>query len=407
MANLYDLNWIKNMTSEQTKPVILQILPRLETGGVERGTLEIASALQKAGWTSVVVSGGGRLVRELERMGTEHITMPVYSKNYFTMRKNAKRLAEIIKEKKVDIVHARSRAPAWSAKWACEMTGVPLLTTFHGAYNIGPFKLKKKYNKVMTDGVLTIAVSNFIKQHILDNYETVDPDKIRVVHRGADVERFDISKVSQERIVALAQKWRLPEDQPVIMLPGRLTRWKGQLVLLEALSKIENRNLRCLFVGSDQGRKRYRRELERKTKKLGLSSVVQIVDHCSEMDVAYMLSDIVISASTDPEAFGRVVPEAQAMGRIVIGPNHGGATETIRDGETGFLFEPGNADDLAEKLNTVLTMSAEDKKRMAQKAVESVRNEFSTARMCAKTLDVYREILEKYPASARTNDGTV
>lgn len=385
------------MTDAQKTPIILQILPRLETGGVERGTLEIASALKDAGWTSIVVSGGGRLVHDLEKMGTEHITLPVYSKNYFTMRKNAKLLAKIIVEKKVDIVHARSRAPAWSAKWACEMTGVPLLTTFHGAYNIGPFKIKKKYNKVMTDGVLTIAVSNFIKQHILDNYETVDGDKIRVIHRGVDAERFDISKVSQERIVALSQKWRLPEDLPVVMLPGRLTRWKGQLILLEALSKMQHKNLRCLFVGADQGRKKYHRELEKKAKKLGLSGVVQIVDHCSEMDVAYMLSDIVVSASTDPEAFGRVVPEAQAMGRIVIGPNHGGATETIRDGETGFLFEPGNADDLAQKLDAAFSMAAEDKKRMTERAIESVRNEFSKARMCAKTLDVYREILEKYP----------
>ena len=387
------------MTAEQKKPVILQILPRLETGGVERGTLEIASALQEAGWTSIVISGGGRLVHDLEKTGTEHITLPVYSKNYFTMRKNAKKLAEIIKEKRVDIVHARSRAPAWSAKWACEMTGVPLLTSFHGAYNIGPFKIKKKYNKVMTDGVLTIAVSNFIRDHILSNYETVDPGKIRVVHRGADVERFNVSNVSQQRMIALSEKWRLPEDLPVIMLPGRLTRWKGQLVLLEALSKMKHKDLRCLFVGSDQGRKAYRRELERKTKKLGLSEVVQIVDHCSEMDVAYMLSDIVVSASTDPEAFGRVVPEAQAMGRIVVGPNHGGATETIRDGETGFLFEPGNADDLASKLDIALSMNAEDKKRMAERAVESVRNDFSKARMCAKTLDVYREILEKYPVA--------
>ena len=385
------------MSSEQKTPVILQILPRLETGGVERGTLEIASALKEAGWTSIVVSGGGRMVHDLERTGTQHITLPVYSKNYLTMRKNAKLLAKIITEKKVDIVHARSRAPAWSAKWACEMTGVPLLTTFHGAYNIGPFKLKKRYNKVMTDGVLTIAVSNFIKKHILDNYEGVEPDKIRVIHRGADVDRFDVSKVSQERIIALSKKWRLPEDLPVIMLPGRLTRWKGQLVLLEALSKMKNKELRCLFVGSDQGRKRYRRELERKAKKLNLTGIVHFVDHCSEMDVAYMLCDIVVSASTDPEAFGRVVPEAQAMGRIVIGPNHGGATETIRDGETGFLFEPGNADDLAAKLDAVLSMNPEDKKRMAQNAVKSVREEFSKALMCTKTLDVYREILEKYP----------
>lgn len=390
------------MTGQKRKPVILQILPRLETGGVERGTTEIASALTQAGWHSVVVSGGGRLVHDLERGGMEHITMSVYSKNPFVMRKNADLLAKLIKEKNVDIVHARSRAPAWSAKWACEATGVPFLTTFHGAYNIGPFKIKKKYNKVMTDGVLTIAVSNFIKQHILDNYENVPAEKIRVIHRGADIERFDVTKVSQERLIALSKKWRIPEDMPVIMLPGRLTRWKGQLLMLEALSLMKHKDVRCLFVGSDQGRKRYRRELERKAKKLGLTAVVHFVDHCSEMDVAYMLSDIVVSASTDPEAFGRVVPEAQAMGRIVVGPDHGGATETIKDKETGFLFKHGDAKDLAEKLDMALDMSAQDKKTMSQKAVQSVRQEFSKASMCEKTLDVYREIMRLYPVHHET-----
>ncbi len=390
------------MTEQKRKPVILQILPRLETGGVERGTTEIAAALTQAGWHSVVVSGGGRLVHDLERGGTEHITMSVYSKNPFVMRKNADLLAKLIKEKNVDIVHARSRAPAWSAKWACEATGVPFLTTFHGAYNIGPFKIKKKYNKVMTDGVLTIAVSNFIKQHILDNYENVPAEKIRVIHRGADIERFDVTKVSQERLIALSKKWRIPEDMPVIMLPGRLTRWKGQLLMLEALSLMKHKDVRCLFVGSDQGRKRYRRELERKAKKLGLTAVVHFVDHCSEMDVAYMLSDIVVSASTDPEAFGRVVPEAQAMGRIVVGPDHGGATETIKDKETGFLFKHGDAKDLAEKLDMALDMSAQDKKTMSQKAVQSVRQEFSKASMCEKTLDVYREIMRLYPVHHET-----
>lgn len=385
------------MTTEEKIPVILQILPRLETGGVERGTTEIAAAIKAAGWNSVVVSGGGRLVRDLERGGTEHITLPVYSKNPVVMRKNADRLAEIIKEKNVDIVHARSRAPAWSAKWACEKTGVPFLTTFHGAYNMGPFKIKKKYNRVMTAGVLTIAVSNFIKQHILDNYEGIEADKIRVIHRGADIERFDVAKVSQERLIALSKKWRLPEDLPVIMLPGRLTRWKGQLVMLDALAQMKRKDIRCLFVGSDQGRKRYRRELERKAKKLGLDSVVQFVDQCNEMDVAYMLSDVVVSASTDPEAFGRVIPEAQAMGRLVIGPDHGGATETIQDGETGFLFKHGDAKDLAEKLDAVLDMSAEEKQKTTQKAVQSVRGEFSKDAMCEKTINLYREIMKNFP----------
>lgn len=375
------------------KPVILQILPRLEQGGVERGTIEVASAILDAGWTPIVVSGGGRLVHELERIGAEHITLPVYSKNYFTMRKNAKLLAQIIKDRHVDIIHARSRAPAWSAKWAAEMAGIPFMTTFHGAYNIGPIKLKKAYNRIMTEGVVTIAVSNFIKKHIIDNYG-LDESKIRVIHRGVDIDRFDTAKVSPERMIALAKKWNLPEDRPVIMLPGRLTRWKGQLVLLDALAQMKHKDLRCLFVGSDQGRVSYRKEMDRLAKKLGLESIVQVVDHCSEMDVAYLLSDIVVSASTDPEAFGRVVPEAQAMGRIVVASNHGGATETVRDGETGFLFPSGDSKALAETLDKILDMPAAERDSIAKRAVDSVRSEFSKSKMCDKTLAVYREILQ-------------
>ncbi len=389
--------------TENKKIVVMQVLPRLETGGVERGTTEIAAALTDAGFGSIVVSGGGRLVHDLERGGTEHITLPVYSKNWFTIRRNAAKLAKIIMEKRVDIVHARSRAPAWAAKRACEMTGVPFMTTFHGAYNMGPFNIKKRYNKVMTDGVVTIAVSNFIKNHILSNYENVDSDKIRVIHRGADVDRFNTSQVTQGRLIALSQKWNLPEDKPVIMLPGRLTRWKGQLLFLDALAQMKHKNdVRCLFVGSDQGRSGYRRELERKIKKLGLSAAVQLVDHCSEMDVAYMLSDIVVSASTDPEAFGRVIPEAQAMGRLVVGPDHGGATETIRDGETGFLFKHGDAADLARKLDAALDLPADEKRAMTERAMRGVRDDFSKTKMCEKTLALYREVAAAFPVGGKT-----
>ncbi len=389
--------------TENKKIVVMQVLPRLETGGVERGTTEIAAALTDAGFGSIVVSGGGRLVHDLERGGTEHITLPVYSKNWFTIRRNAAKLAKIIREKRVDIVHARSRAPAWAAKRACEMTGVPFMTTFHGAYNMGPFNIKKRYNKVMTDGVVTIAVSNFIKNHILSNYENVESDKIRVIHRGADVDRFNTSQVTQGRLIALSRKWNLPEDKPVIMLPGRLTRWKGQLLFLDALAQMKHKNdVRCLFVGSDQGRSGYRRELERKIKKLGLSAAVQLVDHCSEMDVAYMLSDIVVSASTDPEAFGRVIPEAQAMGRLVVGPDHGGATETIRDGETGFLFKHGDAADLARKLDAALDLPADEKRAMTERAMRGVRDDFSKTKMCEKTLALYREVAAAFPVGGKT-----
>ncbi len=378
--------------TDKKSPVILQILPRLETGGVERGTVEIASALKNAGWTPVVVSGGGRMVVDLNRMGVEHITLPVYSKNYFVMRKNADTLAKLIKEKNVDIIHARSRAPAWSAKWAAQKANIPFLTTFHGAYNMGPFKIKRGYNKVMAEGDLVIAVSEFIKRHIMENYGTPE-ERIRLIHRGVDIDRFDAKKVTPDRMIALAKKWRVPEDMPVIMLPGRLTRWKGQTVLLDALARMEHKNLRCLLVGSDQGRVGYRCELENKLKKLNLEGTVQLVDNCTEMEVAYMLTDIAISASTDPEAFGRVVPEAQAMGRIVIGTNHGGATETIQDGVTGFLVPPADPDALAKALDKALSMTPEERETMAKNSIERVRSEFSKALMCSKTLDVYAELL--------------
>ena len=378
------------MTKEN--PVVLQILPRLETGGVERGTVEIASALKQVGWKSIVVSGGGGLVRELERLGTTHIALDVYSKNPFVMKKNAKKLAEIIREYGVDIVHARSRAPAWSAKWAAEMTEVPFLTTFHGRYNLGPFDIKKSYNRVMTEGRLVIAVSNFIKDHILETYK-IDPEKIRVIHRGADVEKFDTKKVHQNRLIALVEKWRVPEDKPIIMLPGRLTRWKGQSVMIEALSLMKHKDVCCLLVGSDQGRVKYRKELEEKVKTLGLGAAVHIVDHCSEMDVAYTLSQIVVSTSVEPEAFGRVLPEAQSMERIVVGTSHGGAMETVFDGKTGFLVPPNDPQALADVLDKILALPAGEKLKIQQAARKSVSESFSKDLMCEKTLSVYKEIL--------------
>ncbi len=375
------------------KPVIMQILPALQSGGVERGTIEIARALKNADWPNLVVSNGGPMAYELKRMGVEHIQLPVHSKNPFKILKNALKLRQIIKEKNVKIVHARSRAPAWVAKLALKKCpGVKFLTTFHGVYNMKPKWLKKPYNKVMASGDLVISISNFVTRHILDNYH-IASSRIRLIYRGADVEKFDPLKVKPERIIELAEKWQVPVDKPVLMLPGRLTRWKGHLVVLEALSKMKNKAVTCLFVGSDQGRDDYHQELKTKIEKLGLETNVLIREHCSDMPVAYMLADIVISASTDPEAFGRVIPEAQAMGRLVVGTDHGGATETIQDGITGFLVKPGDADALAKTLDMMLDMSLGDRKKMSVAAMESVRSYFSVSKMCEKTLKVYEELV--------------
>ncbi|MGD9638485.1 MAG: glycosyltransferase family 4 protein [Alphaproteobacteria bacterium] len=381
------------MNSNVDMPVIMQILPELETGGVERGTIEVATALTKMSWPNIVVSSGGAMVRELDRIGVEHITLPVKTKKPWVINKNAQKLVEIIKEKKVGIVHARSRAPAWSAFKAAQEAGVHFITTFHGTYGLGPWGIKKRYNAVMTKGEKVIAISSFIAEHIKKNYN-ISEDLIRIVHRGVDTDKFDISRVSAERMIRLAKRWRLPEDAPVIMLPGRLTRWKGQRVLIDAVSKLENKDFRCVLLGSDQGRRSYRRELERLVKSRGLEGVFHIVDNCDDMPAAYMLANIVVSASTDPEAFGRVAIEGQAMGKIVIASAHGGACETIEDGKTGFLVPPANPEALAEKIKEIFAMDSSKRKEISLSAINNAKEIFSTKKMCEGEIAVYQEILK-------------
>lgn len=379
-------------------PVVLQVLPALVTGGVERGAVDMAAALVEAGWTAIVASEGGPMVRELVRAGAEHITLPLASKNPLVVRRNAGQLAELVASRGVDILHARSRAPAWSALMAAEQTGCHFVTTFHGTYNTGGyFGLKNRYNAVMTRGERVIAISEFIAEHARRIYG-LDPDRIRVVHRGIDLNRFDPARVSQERIIQLAQKWRLPDGHRVIMLPGRLTRWKGQSVLIEALALLGRHDVRCLLVGSDQGRTGYREELEQLVRRRDLVDVVHLTDECNDMPAAYMLTDAVVSASTDPEAFGRVAVEAQAMGRPVIVTAHGATGETVLPGRTGWLTAPGDPEALAQALDRFLALSADERGGMAQDAIEHVRANFGKETMCARTMDVYREVLGGVPA---------
>ncbi|MGH6661292.1 MAG: glycosyltransferase family 4 protein, partial [Rhodospirillales bacterium] len=292
----------------------------------------------------------------------------------------------------VDIVHARSRAPAWSAYYAAKRAGVPFMTTFHGTYTAGN-ALKRRYNSIMTRGERVIAISRFIGGHVHQNYG-VPPGKIRVVHRGVNLDRFDPAKVTAERVAVLAGQWRLGDGLPVVMLPGRLTRWKGQTVFIEAVGRLDRRDIRCLLVGSDQGRTEYRQELENMVNERSLGDIVRIVDHCDDMPAAYMLTDVVVSASTDPEAFGRVVVEAQALGRPVVASDHGGARETVIEGETGWLYPPGDVEALTQALDKVLRLSQEARAALAAKAIQNVRNNFSLTTMCAKTLDVYNEVLQ-------------
>ena len=374
-------------------PTILQVIPALGSGGgVERGTIEVAGAIVEAGGRALVASVGGAQVHEVARAGGQHIELPLGSKNPVVIYKNISRLVGLIERENVDLIHVRSRAPAWSAFYAAKRTKRPLVTTFHGTYNAGS-SIKRAYNSVMTKGDRVIAISGFIAEHVRRLYG-VPASRLRIIQRGVDLNRFNPSTVSAERVVQLANEWRLTEGHPVIMLPGRLTRWKGQTVFIEAVAKLERRDIRCLIVGSDQGRYDYRRELEAMVETYNLGEVVRIVDHCPDMPAAYMLSDAVVSASIDPEAFGRVMIEAQALGRPVIASDHGGAIETVLPEKTGWLVPPGDVDALSASLAEVLALDEVARGRLSDAAIANVTENFSKHKMCAKTLEVYNEVLQ-------------
>lgn len=372
-------------------PAVLQVLPSLTTGGVERGTVDIAAALTGAGLRAIVVSAGGPMEHDIERVGGEHITLPVDSKNPLVIRKNIAALAKVIRSRRIGLVHARSRAPAWSARSAAQRCGVPFMTTFHGTYNFNN-PAKKAYNAIMAKGERVIAISEFIGRHIVENYDTPE-GRVRVIPRGIDIDTFNPDAVSPERMIQLSQSWRLPDDAPVIMLPGRLTRWKGQSVLIEAARRLGRADVRVLLVGDDQGRTGYRDELEAQIARIGAEGIIHLTGPCRDMAAAYMLANVVVCPSTDPEAFGRVAAEGHAMGRPVIASDHGGARETVISGETGWLVPPGDADALAQALRTALAMTSEDRDTVAQRAIAHVRKNFTKQKMCAATLDVYAELL--------------
>ncbi len=372
---------------------ILQILPALEQGGVERGTIEVASALAAAGIPNAVASAGGRLVAELDSLGVAHHTLSLASKNPLTIRSNGSKLARLVAEGGFSLMHVRSRAPAWSVRRASRLSGVPFISTWHGLYGTDPKWLKIPYNRVMLDGLRTIAVSDCVRNHILSVYGA-DPEKVVRIHRGADVDVFRPDAVSPE--VAAARKAGLgfSPDIPVITLPGRLTYWKGQKDLLAAVAQMKHGAVGVLFVGSDQGRTEYTAELKSMAAGLPPGRQVVFLEHADDMPTIYALSEIVVSASSaQPEAFGRVIPEAQAMGRLVVGTAHGGACETISDGETGFLVPPASPKALAAALDSALALNGAERERIVAAAVKSVRDNFSVEKMCSKTLALYREVL--------------
>jgi glycosyltransferase involved in cell wall biosynthesis len=376
-----------------TRPAILQVTPALDAGGVERTTIEIAAALAREGFRPLIASAGGRLEPDLQTAGGELIRLPLDTKAPHTIIANAFRLAGIIRAQNVKLVHARSRAPAWSALRAARMTGVPFVTTYHGIYNASN-ALKRFYNSVMVRGAAVIANSQWTADHIAKEYRQT-PKRIAVIPRGVDLAHFDPGGIAPDRIAKLRTQWDVAHDDIVVLLPGRLTRWKGQRVLIDAMAKLARENalgsFRAVLMGDAQGRHDYEAELKRAIAASALQTRVQLRHHVSDMPAAYLASDIVVSASTDPEAFGRVAAEASAMGRAVIATDHGGARETVLPNESGLLVPPGDAAALAGALQALSAVSTRD--AMGAKGRAHIAARYTVDRMCADTIALYREML--------------
>jgi glycosyltransferase involved in cell wall biosynthesis len=377
------------------RPAILQVVPRLDTGGAERSTIEIACALSHEGFAPLVASEGGRMVPELVEAGGEWIEMPVNAKAPHILLANALRLRTLINARNIRLIHARSRAPAWSSLWAARMANIPFVTTYHGSYTANS-SLKRFYNSVMARGDAVIANSQWTAEHIRAQYKFA-PKKLVTIPRGIDLSRFDPASVAPERVDALRKLWGVQPGETVILLPGRLTRWKGQEVLIAAMAILAKQNavqgIRTVLAGDAQGRTAYEAELRTAISAANLGRHVAIAGHVSDMPAAYLAADVVVSASTQEEAFGRVAAEASAMGKPVVATDHGGARETIVAGETGFLVAPGSAPALADALNRLTAMRQDDRAEMGSRGRAHIARNFTVERMCADTLKLYRALL--------------
>jgi glycosyltransferase involved in cell wall biosynthesis len=384
--------------------VILQVIPDLSAGGAERTTIEVAEALKAAGAVPLVASAGGRLESELERAGGELVIMPkIGSKNPVDMLANAAALGKLIRARNVALVHARSRAPAWSALWAARGAKVPFVTTYHGVYNARTAP-KKFYNSVMARGDRIIANSNFTADHVRRQYPKV-ANRIVVIPRGVDIAKFSQEAVAPERRASLAKDWFIdawrerPGDKALILLPARLTGWKGHREAIDAAAILagnkalpQSLDWRMIFAGDAQGREAYENELHALIHSHGLDDRIALVGHCADMPAALALSDIVIAPSNEPEAFGRVAAEAGAMGLPVIGSNLGGQKEVIVDGETGLLTPPGDPVDLAAALASLLQRGPEGWKAMGKAARQRIAEKYTKTALQRATLSVYDEL---------------
>ena len=377
---------------------VLQVIPKLGYGGAETGCYDIAHYLPENDCQSFIVTSGGELIKFINKEKVKLIRLPVHSKNPLLIFLNSIFLAAIILFFNISIVHARSRAPAWSCWLATKITNRKFVTTFHGTYNFGG-KLKKFYNSVMVRSDLIIAGSNFIFSHIKENYsEFLNPKKkFLVIFRGINVDYFDSSTKLEIDEKNLLNEWEIDKEKKIILLPGRLTSWKGQEMFIESLNlvKIElgYEAFHAVILGNDQGRDLYKKKLIRLTEQYRLTNQIKFIDHCKDMALAYKVSDIVISASIEPEAFGRVAVEAQSMEKLIIASNIGGSNETIINEKTGLLFKAGDPNSLSKKIIQAVTMDDNSYKIMGKEGRKNIAKKFNVEKMCFSTYSEYKRLV--------------
>ena len=382
-----------------TKLNVLQVIPKLGYGGAETGCYDIAHFLSENDCGSFLATSGGELIKFIKKDKVSLIRLPVHSKNPILILFNTLVLVIYIFLFKINIIHARSRAPAWSCYFASLITRRSFVTTFHGTYNFKS-NIKKFYNSIMLRAKLTIAGSNFIFSHINENYgEYLSKEKkLRVIFRGINVDYFNPKNISVLKQEKLKQEWDLSSNKFTILLPGRLTYWKGQEKFIESLNiLIEDYNItnfQAVILGSDQGRKVYSKKLINLVQRYRLNKKIKFIQHCKEMPLAYSLADVVVSASIEPEAFGRVSVEAQAMGKPIVASNIGGSKETIINKKTGFLYKHDDPRELAKILNTVIQLSVDDLKIMGNEGRKNVTKKFDVETMCESNLKEYKRLIK-------------
>ena len=377
---------------------VLQVIPKLGHGGAETGCFDLAHFLHENDCKSYIVTSGGPLLKYINKKKVKLIRLPVQSKNPLLILINSIILIFLIMFLNINIVHARSRAPAWSCFIATKFTRRKFVTTFHGTYNFNS-NLKKFYNSVMVRSDLVIAGSNFIFSHIKENYSKYlnYKKKFLVIFRGINTDYFNPKLIKDSDKKLLKKKWKIEDEKKVILLPGRLTSWKGQEMFIEAISLLKKNyadiNFVAVILGNDQGRKIYKKKLDRLVEQHRLKNEIIFIDHLELIPIAYEISDVVVSSSTQPEAFGRVSVEAQSMEKPIIASNIGGSNETIINEKTGFLFEAGDSKKLSEKLGEILNLSDLTLNGIGAEGRKNVTKKFNVEKMCNSTYSEYKKLL--------------